>query len=74
VARHRGRGTPQVPSPLQPEVESTLDVTNFDELWTKLPACDSPPCESACVLPEDPFKGYSYTRRSFDRHMRSSVG
>jgi hypothetical protein len=62
----------QTPSPLQLDVESTLDTRNFDELWTSMPLEDSPvgsPSEFAAtfgkLIPEDPFAGYDYQPERF---------
>ena len=53
----------QIPAPFKPVVASELCTANFDEVYTKRPALDSPG-GTPDVGVTNPFMGYTYSRDS----------
>lgn len=52
---------PQLPAPFKPVVASEMCTANFDEVYTKRPALDSPGSTPDVGI-TNPFLGYTYSR------------
>ena len=52
-----------IPAPFRPSVADERCTANFDEMWTKMPANDSPTVDPR-MTESDPFVGYTYSRES----------
>lgn len=53
----------EIPAPFRPAVAGDRCTANFDEMWTSMPALDSP-TSTPEAAEGDPFQGYTYCRES----------